>query len=171
MVCRRTIAEYEFILVPSVIGGGSPQKSGLQARPREVTSLSCAHKAFSQCVGAAALSMPVALGQVRTGRQRRMPALDRRATSVRLHRVNELVSVGAKAPPSENVSQSVVAAGQCRVPRFVSTGTAGSGSVACLRPLARSASVMPNRDRGRPLLTGPLPHHPACGSAPGGSRS
>ena len=28
-----------------------------------------------------------------------------------------------------------------------------------------------NRDRGRPLLTGPLPHHPACGSAPGGSRS
>ena len=28
-----------------------------------------------------------------------------------------------------------------------------------------------NRDRGRSSLTGPLPHHPACGSAPGGSRS
>ena len=27
-----------------------------------------------------------------------------------------------------------------------------------------------NRDRGRPLQVGPLPHHPACGSAPGGSR-
>ena len=28
-----------------------------------------------------------------------------------------------------------------------------------------------HRDRGRSSLTGPLPHHPACGSAPGGSRS
>src|SRR5215207_8471675 len=28
-----------------------------------------------------------------------------------------------------------------------------------------------NRDRGRSLKTGPLPHHPACGSAPGGSSS
>ena len=28
-----------------------------------------------------------------------------------------------------------------------------------------------DRDRGRSSLTGPLPHHPACGSAPGGSRS
>jgi hypothetical protein len=27
----------------------------------------------------------------------------------------------------------------------------------------------PNRDRGRSSLIGPLPHHPACGSAPGGS--
>ena len=26
----------------------------------------------------------------------------------------------------------------------------------------------PYRDRGRSSLTGPLPHHPACGSAPGG---
>jgi branched-chain amino acid transport system permease protein len=31
--------------------------------------------------------------------------------------------------------------------------------------------VAANRDRGRPLQAGPLPHHPACGSAPGGSRS
>jgi chromate transporter len=28
-----------------------------------------------------------------------------------------------------------------------------------------------NRHRGQPSLTAPLPHHPACGSAPGGSRS
>src|SRR6202049_2076008 len=28
-----------------------------------------------------------------------------------------------------------------------------------------------NRDRGRSRLTAPLPRHPACGSAPGGSRS
>ena len=28
-----------------------------------------------------------------------------------------------------------------------------------------------HRDRGRSILTAPLPHHPACGSAPGGSRS
>jgi polar amino acid transport system substrate-binding protein len=28
-----------------------------------------------------------------------------------------------------------------------------------------------NRHRGRSSLIGPLPHHPACGSAPGGSRS
>ncbi len=27
-----------------------------------------------------------------------------------------------------------------------------------------------NRDRGEPLSAEPLPHHPACGSAPGGSR-
>ena len=27
------------------------------------------------------------------------------------------------------------------------------------------------RHRGQPSLTAPLPHHPACGSAPGGSRS
>jgi hypothetical protein len=34
--------------------------------------------------------------------------------------------------------------------------------------LSRSRS---NRHRGQPSLTAPLPHHPACGSAPGGSRS
>jgi len=28
-----------------------------------------------------------------------------------------------------------------------------------------------DRDRGTPLRALPLPHHPACGSAPGGSRS
>ena len=31
-------------------------------------------------------------------------------------------------------------------------------------------SDVPNRHRGQPSLTAPLPHHPACGSAPGGSR-
>jgi methyl-accepting chemotaxis protein len=36
---------------------------------------------------------------------------------------------------------------------------------------AREIKTLINRDRGRPLRTGPLPHHPACGSAPGGSRS
>ena len=33
-----------------------------------------------------------------------------------------------------------------------------------------SQSGAQNRHRGPPLLEAPLPHHPACGSAPGGSR-
>ena len=37
--------------------------------------------------------------------------------------------------------------------------------------LAKTCEFMPERDRGRPFQTGPLPHHPACGSAPGGSKS
>ena len=40
-----------------------------------------------------------------------------------------------------------------------------------LQPNGLLLTETANRDRGRPLLTGPLPHHPACGSAPGGSRS
>jgi hypothetical protein len=32
-------------------------------------------------------------------------------------------------------------------------------------------AIATNRHRGQPSLTAPLPHHPACGSAPGGSRS
>jgi hypothetical protein len=37
--------------------------------------------------------------------------------------------------------------------------------------ITRANAAYANRDRGRPLQAGPLPHHPACGSAPGGSRS
>ena len=32
-------------------------------------------------------------------------------------------------------------------------------------------NLVGDRDRGRPFQARPLPHHPACGSAPGGSRS
>jgi hypothetical protein len=32
------------------------------------------------------------------------------------------------------------------------------------------SGVVNNRHRGQSRLTAPLPHHPACGSAPGGSR-
>jgi len=36
--------------------------------------------------------------------------------------------------------------------------------------ILQKASPKPNRHRGQPIWTAPLPHHPACGSAPGGSR-
>jgi hypothetical protein len=36
---------------------------------------------------------------------------------------------------------------------------------------ARPEANLNDRHRGPPLLEAPLPHHPACGSAPGGSRA
>jgi para-aminobenzoate synthetase component 1 len=50
---------------------------------------------------------------------------------------------------------------------------AGSVQVSNLAGVERYRHVMHlvNRDRGRSTLTAPLPHHPASGSAPGGSRS
>jgi len=45
-----------------------------------------------------------------------------------------------------------------------------SPSNPALAPVPVAGSAI-NRHRGQPSLTAPLPHHPACGSAPGGSRS
>ena len=144
MASHRTIAEVEFSRLPSLIGGGVLQHDGSHACPRGVACLSRRRLSSSQSVGAVALPASVALGSLRAARQRRVPASACGATSVHLHRFNELVSVGGKAPPSKNVGQSVGAAGQRSALAFMGSGEGGSGVAALPRPPARSALVTPN---------------------------
>ena len=144
MVFHRTLVEEQFNPVPSFTDVGASKQRSSQARPRRVPLANCQRRHCSQSVGAAALLASVTLGQVLKGPQRHTPSLHRRLTPAYSQRSNELASVGAKAPPSENVGQSVGAAAQRTVSAFPSSGTGGSGSVAGSRPLALPTSVTPN---------------------------
>jgi len=113
-----------------------------------------------------------ALGWVRVGPARgcRQGAAVSTSGEPLQRRIRPLTGPTRRAGEIRAASQSLSA--HCVVPPHgLADALAGNAALPGADPTQNpTASWARHRDRGRPILTGPLPQHPACGSAPGCSR-